>query len=205
MFFRAANVGLNNYLLFTRLIFNFANFLNFRVTVDYIKQFVIPFGGLKPGTHQFDYEIDDLFFDHFEYSEIKHGRLSVRVSMEKEEKLLVFQFSIDGEVTVHCDRCYEPFEIRITGKETLIVKHGAGYYEENEDIQVIPEGETHFDISTFIYEYIHLLLPVRRVHPVDEEGNSLCDPDIIKRIDQQPSPPEPDPRWEVLKKLKTKN
>ena len=173
--------------------------------MDYLKQFVIPFGGLKPGMHQFSFKIDDLFFDQFEYSEIKKGSVTVEIDLEREEKMLILNFIIAGKVEMHCDRCYEPFLLPVSGKERLIVKFGHDFHEENEEVQIIPEGETQIDTSSFIYEYIHLLVPFRRVHPADENGNSLCDPEIIKRIEEKEVSSEPDPRWEVLKKLKPKN
>jgi uncharacterized protein len=173
--------------------------------MDYLKQFVIQFGGLKSGLHQFSFTVEDLFFGQFEYSEIKKGNVNVKIDFEREEKILILNFLIDGKVEMHCDRCYEPFLLPISGKERLIVKFGNDFHEENEEVQIIPEGETQIDISSFIYEFIHLLIPFRRVHPEDENGNSLCDPEIIKRIDERESSSEPDPRWEVLKKLKLKN
>jgi uncharacterized protein len=172
--------------------------------MDYLKQFVIPFGGLKPGVHPFSFEIDDQFFEQFELSEIKKGKITVEISLEREEKMLILNFLINGNVEMPCDRCYEPFLLPVSGRERLIVKFGDGYHEENEEVQIIPLGETHVDISSFIYEFVHLLVPVRRVHPDDENGNSLCDPEIIKRIDEREGSSEPDPRWEVLKKLKPK-
>ena len=173
--------------------------------MDYLKQYVIQFGGLKPGVHQFSYFINELFFEHFEYSEVKKGEVNVLIDLEREEKMLVLHFSITGHVEVPCDRCYIPFSLPLNGRETLIVKFGKDYHEENEEIQIIPEGETHLDISPFIYEYVHLLMPFRKVHPEDENGDSLCDPEVIKRIEERGSISEPDPRWEVLKKLKSKN
>ena len=170
--------------------------------MDSFKQFVIKFGGLKADTHHFDFEIDNGFFDHFEYSEIKNGTIIVHLELVKEEKVLTFHFFFDGMVTLPCDRCFEPVDLKINGTELLIVKFGDGYYEENDELQVIPEGVTQFDISPFLYEYIHLLLPFRRIHPEDETGNSLCDPEIIKMLDRPSSGNEPDPRWEVLNKLK---
>jgi len=56
-----------------------------------------------------------------------------------------------------------------------------------------------------LYEYVHLLLPIRRVHPEDEKGKSACDPEIIRLLEASPRPSEPDPRWEILNTLKTKN
>jgi uncharacterized protein len=172
--------------------------------MDYLKQFVIPFGGLKPGHHQFSFEIDDKFFEQFEHSEIKKGHFFIEIDLEREEKVLNLIFSISGKIEVHCDRCFETFYMPVSGKERLIVKFGDSFHEENEEVQIIPLGETQIDVSTFIYEYVHLLLPVRRVHPEDENGNSLCDPEIIKKIDERETASEPDPRWEALKKLKSK-
>jgi uncharacterized protein len=173
--------------------------------MDYLRQFVISFGGLKPGLHQYIYDIDDLFFDQFEYSEIKKGRVKILVDLEKDEKMLVLKFHVDGNVEMPCDRCNQLFILPLKGEEQLIIKFGNDYHEENEEVQIIPEGETQVDVSPFIYEYMHLLLPIRRVHPDDEEGHSLCDPEVIKRIEERETISEPDPRWEVLKKLKPKN
>jgi uncharacterized protein len=172
--------------------------------VNYLDQFLIPISGIKPGRHTFGFKIDDLFFDQFEYSEIKSGSIRVDVELEKEEKLMHFHFSLDGVVRVPCDRCYEMMDQMIGGEEDLIVKFGSDFHEESEDVQVIPEGESQFSISQFCYEYIHLLVPARRVHPDDENGNSTCDPEVIKKLEEFTKPDEPDPRWDALKKLKTK-
>ncbi len=170
--------------------------------MEYLKQFVISFGGLKPGVHQFSFEVDDLFFEQFEHSEIKKGKLTIGVAFEREEKMLILNFLINGKVDVPCDRCYESFLLPVYGKERLIIKFGNDFHEENEEVLIIPVGETQIDISPFIYEFVHLLIPYRRVHPEDENGNSQCDPEVIKRIDEREAASEPDPRWEVLKKLK---
>ena len=167
-------------------------------------QFVIPVTGLKPGSHQFDFEIDDSFFENFEYSEIRNGGIHLHLVIEKEENLLVFHFDFKGHIRVLCDRCYEPFDLPIGGKERLILKFGHEFHEESEEVQVVPIGENHFDISPFIYEYIHLSLPVRRVHPENELGENTCDAGIIRWLEDLSTSSGPDPRWEVLLKLKKK-
>jgi uncharacterized metal-binding protein YceD (DUF177 family) len=170
--------------------------------MNYLTQFIIPVTGLKPGSHQFDFIIDDSFFEHFEYSEIKNGHVDLHLVIEKEDDLLVFHFNFEGRVRVLCDRCYEPFDLPIKGNERLILKFGNDFHEESEEIQVVPVGENHFDISPFIYEYIHLSMPVRRVHPEDENGESTCNAETIYRLENFSSPSEPDPRWEALARLK---
>ena len=165
-------------------------------------RFIIPVTGLKPGSHQSVFEIEDSFFEHFEYSEIRKGSITLNLVIAKEENLLVFHFSFKGHVTVPCDRCQEPFDLELSGKDDLILKFGSDFHEESEDVQVIPAGENHFDISPFIYEYLHLALPYRRVHPEDESGNSLCDAGIIRRLEESEYLSTPDPRWEILSQLK---
>ena len=173
--------------------------------MEYLRQFVIPFKGLKPGNHQYDFDVDDLFFESFDFSEVKKGHIRVHLDMDKEDTMLVLQFALKGFVTVPCDRCLEMMDVPVEGEEELIIKFGSDFHEENETIQIIPEGETQIDVSPFVYEYINLNIPVRRVHPEDEDGNSLCDPEILKRIDTVNPSADPDPRWEALKKLKPKN
>lgn len=170
--------------------------------MDYLTQFIIPVTGLKPGSHQFDFIIDDSFFEHFEYSEIRNGHVDLHVAIEKEVNLLVFHFTFKGNVRVPCDRCYEPFDLPIEGNERLILKFGNDTHEESEEIQVVPVGENHFDISPLIYEYIHLSVPVRRVHPNNENGESTCDAETISRLEGLSATSGPDPRWEALGRLK---
>jgi len=169
--------------------------------MNHIRNFVIPFIGLKVGNHPYTFEIEDKFFEHFEYSEIKKGQVHVNCMLEKQPRMMVFHFSLKGEVRVTCDRCGEEFFLPIEGNQQLIVKYGADHTEESEDILVITEKEHELDISQFLYEYVHLLLPFRKVHGTDEEGNSLCDPDVIRYIQESEEHPA-DPRWEALRKLK---
>lgn len=163
-----------------------------------LKEYVIPFVGLKEGVHDYSFEVDSKFFESFDYSEINHGNIHVELSMEKQDRMLIFNFSIDGYVVVPCDRCLAEMEYPVKGTERLIVKFGQERKEETEEILIIPETESHIDISEFIYEYIMLLLPYRRVHP---EGDESCNNEVSNKLDQYAAP-EHDPRWEALKELK---
>jgi hypothetical protein len=42
-----------------------------------LRNFSIPFTGLKLGKHQFEYIINDAFFDEFEYSLVKKADLNL--------------------------------------------------------------------------------------------------------------------------------
>jgi len=188
------------YLVFIKLIFNFADF--FRGNVNHPDQYQIAFSGLNPGTHVFDFQIGDSFFEQLHDAEIKGGQVSVIVTMAKEERMMDLHLEIGGAVRVACDRCNELMDMEVNGMERLIIKLGDHYYEESEDVQVIPDTAHQFDLGPFMYEYIHLLLPIRRVHPDDEAGNSQCNPEIMRKLKELSESHMPDPRWEALKKLK---
>jgi uncharacterized metal-binding protein YceD (DUF177 family) len=170
--------------------------------VNDIESYVIPFTGLKPGAHTFGYQADGSFFKHFEHSQISDALIDIRVDLEREERMLVFRFDIRGRVTVPCDRCNDPVEVEIGGQEQLVVKLGDHFEEENEVIVIIPESASKFDLSPYIYEYVHLMLPVRKVHPGDTYEESLCNPAVLNKLKELEAQHAPDPRWEALNKLK---
>lgn len=173
----------------------------FRIAVNHPEDYRIAFTGLKPGIHQFDFRIGQKFFENVEDQEINDGDVSVTISVTKEERMMDFHFELHGKVIVPCDRCNDPVEMDISGNERLIVKLGDKYFEESEDVQIIPETDHYFDVAPFIYEFIHLSLPARRIHPEDANGNSLCNPDVLRKLEELTPEKGPDPRWEILRKL----
>jgi uncharacterized metal-binding protein YceD (DUF177 family) len=168
-------------------------------------EFIIKFSGLKAGIHQYNFNIDDKFFDLFEYSEIKSGDVKVDVSMEKTEDYLTMNFEIRGVVKAECDRCLELFDLPIEGKEIIFVRFGDVNTEGAENEIFISESETQFDIKHLIYENIILLLPYRRVHPDDEKGNSLCNKEVLKKLKLMEANKSADSPWEKLNDVKFKN
>jgi uncharacterized metal-binding protein YceD (DUF177 family) len=166
------------------------------------EQYKIAFSSLTPGTHIFDFQIDSTFFEEGENTGIISGNIAVNVTMMKEERMMDLHFSLRGAVVVPCDRCLEPVEVEVKGNERLIIKLGDRYVEETDEIQIIPDTEHQVDLAPFLYEFVYLMVPMRRVHDEDEDGNSLCDPEILKKISELNPEKEPDPRWEALNKLK---
>jgi len=165
-------------------------------------EYIIPIGGLAVGTHEFDYSVDDGFFEGIDYSEIKEGKIDLHVALAKEPKAMTFTFTFKGGVKVVCDRCGDEYMQEIEGENNLYVRYGAEYREESDDVIVIPTEQREFDIHTLAYEYIVLALPIRRVHPDDENGNSTCNPEAIERLKNLQADNAVDPRWKALESLK---
>jgi uncharacterized protein len=165
-------------------------------------QFVIPFKGLKVGQHEFVSDVDDAFFESFEGSEVTKGDVHVEIILIKRENLLEFDFSLTGNVNIICDRCLDEFSLPIEYETKLFVKFGENFEEQTDEIIILSFAEHEIDLSQYIYEFICLSLPYRRVHPDDENGNSTCNKEMISKLNQyivNESDQDTDPRWDNLK------
>ena len=166
-----------------------------------IEDFTVPFQGLSVGDHLFKYEIGDEFFKGFEYFEGVLGKANIDVNLLKESNMLIFDFNIVGELNLQCDRCLGFFKQKIDGQYKLFVKYGTQFLEESEEVIVIPVNESRIDLRQYIFEFVSLLVPVKKVHPLNENGINGCNTEIIDRIDKY-SRPKSDPRWDALKGIK---
>lgn len=170
--------------------------------MSYLKNYSIEYVGLSLDNHKFEFEINDKFFSHFEYSQIQHANIQLELEVAKQERMMVLDFIFKGEVEVTCDRCSDEFMFPVDVTEQLIVKFGSEHVEESDDVVVVADNEYQFNLSEYIYEYIHLALPIKVIHPDDEDGNSGCDPEVLRILNSVIVSNEQDPRWEALKKLK---
>jgi uncharacterized protein len=165
--------------------------------------YTIGIGGLKEGRHKFDFEIDNKFFESFGESEIKEGTLSADIELEKRSSHMDLLIKISGTVKVCCDRCLEMFFYPVGCENRLLVKFGRKIDDEDPDIISLPADEHELDLQQFLYEYIYLALPIKRVHPDDADGKSTCDPAMLQKLNELIVEEENDhdPRWDELKKL----
>jgi uncharacterized metal-binding protein YceD (DUF177 family) len=177
-------------------------------TLNPLKQYNIGFVGLSLGKHEFSFRIDESFFSCFDYSEVSKGNLSLELLLEKQNNMLVFDFLIKGNVELICDHCLEPYQQDIEDERRLYVKFGDAFSEQTDEIVVIPVGESHFDVSQFVYEYITLALPMQRIHSEDGIVGKGCDPAITDKLNQYLGGKKPasgereNSPWDALKGLK---
>ena len=166
--------------------------------------YILPIAGLSIGYHDFEYNIDDKFFDNFEFSEVKKGNVKVNLNVEKHEREFILTFNFEGSVFIPRDRCNDEYEQYIENEVVIYLKYGHEYEEESDDVIVIPSEEGEFDVASLIYEYIILSLPIHRVH----QDVSECNQEIIQYLEntanQIVEDDEIDPRWKCLEELKDK-
>jgi uncharacterized metal-binding protein YceD (DUF177 family) len=168
--------------------------------------YLIEFGGLEDGVHEFEYTVDDSFFARFENSIVQHGEIDVLVTLEKEPGILMLDFTFSGTITTTCDRCLDDLEVELEGFNELIIRFGEVTAEEAEqsevDIITLSAREHEVDISDLLFEYISLQVPLRNVHPDDEDGKSTCNAEVLKEMEKHLSQTPPDDhRWDALKNI----
>jgi uncharacterized metal-binding protein YceD (DUF177 family) len=177
------------------------------------KEYLIPFVGLKQGKHHFEYQLNNAFFEIFDYDEFENSNIKVNVVLEKKSSMLELVFQHQGTVNVPCDLTSEEFDLPIKGKMKLIVRFGEEFNNDNEELLILPFGEFEIDIAQYMYEMIVLSIPLRRVHPGVKDG-SLKTEALEKLNELKVKEPEQeekevqkeediDPRWDKLKQLLT--
>jgi uncharacterized metal-binding protein YceD (DUF177 family) len=169
--------------------------------------FTVPVGGLKEGQHTFSFEINKEFFDQFEDSEVREGMLQATIEADKRSSHIDLSIRILGAVSISCDRCLGLISHPVDCINRLLVKFARTHDESDPDIITMPVDENELDMKQYFYEYILLALPIKRVHPDDKNGNSTCDPDMLKKLKEHiiSEEVESDPRWDELKKLINNN
>lgn len=186
------------------------------------KTFDIEVIKFKEGRHEFDFEIEDKFFQNFEDNELlERGNLTIWVIMNKGVNLIELTFEIKGTVQLTCDRSLEQFDHPLDITEKMIYKYGPEEQEIDENVYMITRDTPAINVAQLIYEFILLALPAKKIHPdyrneLDEEDfegegglvyldEKFEDEAENSELEEKKEETKPiDPRWEQLLKIKNK-
>ncbi|MFY9243864.1 MAG: DUF177 domain-containing protein [Polaribacter sp.] len=171
-----------------------------------LKQFNIQFVGLKEGKHQFDYSIDNKFFEAFNYDEFESSSIEVSLNFVKKSTLLELLFTAKGTIEVPCDVTTELYDQEIDCELSIVVKFGPEYNDDNEDVLILPHEAYEFSVAQFIYEMIVLAVPNKRVHPKVLDGT--MESEALNKLEElaikeKRTVENADPIWDKLKNLIT--
>lgn len=160
-----------------------------------------------------EYDIDDGFFEMIDAPEIRRGCLHVTVDVMKTAGIYSLTFRTRGTVTVTCDRCLDDLTLDVSTDDCLKVKLGSEFRDED-DMVTVPEDEGYIDVAWFIYEFIELSLPMKRVHAPGECNQKmmgvlaglLCEDAGEEAGDgDEEDGKTADPRWDALKEINNNN
>jgi len=162
------------------------------------KDFIITFSGLKIGNHEFKFELNDTFFELFEFSDYSGLQGVATLNMLKSETVFDLDYSFSGSIQAPCDITNELYKQSLENEFKMQVKFGDAFNDENDEILILPHGEHSFNIAQTIYELVVLSIPPKLNGP--NAGNGLED-----FIDEEEEiKKDTDPRWDQLKNLLNK-
>ena len=169
-----------------------------------LKSFEVNLTRFENGIHHFQFKLVPDFFKNFENNLVKEGFGNASMEMDKSEAIITLNFKIKVNVLLTCDLSLESYRESLICEKKHIVKFGLTNEELSDEISVIEMGTQALDVSNYIYEYVSLEIPMKKVHPRlrDQERAELVYKDNTPSLNDQEQDDSMDPRWEVLKKIK---
>ena len=177
---------------------------------------------MRESSCSYEFELTNQFFTDLDAPEIQKGHLHCSLTVKKGTGVYTLNFHTEGVVVVLCDRCLDEMEQLITSDDTLKVKLGLAFSDED-DIVIVPEEDGYINVAWFIYEFIALAIPMKHVHAPgkcnkgmmgklsehlrvmegDEDAEDFTADDSF--IAETSERDEIDPRWNELKKILNNN
>lgn len=173
------------------------------------REFEIAFVGLKPGTHEFNYTVDERFFEEYGPQDFQQPQAQIRLLLEKNSSFMLLRFEIGGKAEVSCDRCNNELPIQLFDEFAITVKmveepEAMNDQEEDPDVYYISRGESHIDVKNWIYEFINLSIPMQRTCEYENMDGPHCNPaarDLLNGMRPEEGPKE-NPLWKGLQQFK---
>lgn len=174
------------------------------------REFEIAFVGLKPGIHEYNYPIDDKFFEAFQQQDFRNCKAQVKLLLDKKSSFMLLKFEIGGALEVTCDRCnnnlpldlWDEFSITVKMVEEPELMNGQ---EDDPDVYYISRGESHIDVANWIYEFINLAIPMQKSCGFEKMDGPHCNAsamDVLKKMEPEEKEVKENPIWKGLEKFK---
>lgn len=174
------------------------------------REFEIAFVGLKPGIHDFNYIIDDKFFEAFQQQNFRNSKVEIKLKLDKKSSFMMLKFEVGGTVEVVCDRCNNTLPLDLWDEFNITLKmveepELMNDQETDPDIFYISQVESHFDITNWVFEFINLSIPILKVCTYENMEGPFCNKKVLKLLKKM-EPEEPknkeNPIWKGLDKFK---
>ncbi|MEL6388598.1 MAG: DUF177 domain-containing protein [Bacteroidota bacterium] len=147
-----------------------------------LKEFVIPYLGIKNGEHQFQFLLDKDFFSHFEMSKIVEADLQISVVFDRQDGMVNLHLRCTGSYRGDCDRCTAPIDIPLSFDDYVIIKLATPPEHVTDEVIYMPPESSHVDISDPIYQSVHLHMPIQQLRDCEGESYRHCDQDVLTKI-----------------------
>jgi len=149
--------------------------------------FEIAFVGLKPGIHEFSYEVNDQFFAEAETRDFTNCLAQVKLTLDKKTSFMLLKFEIGGRADVVCDRCSNVITMDLWDEFNMVVKmvdnpEEMNDKEEDPDIYYISRTESHLHLNEWIFEFVSLSVPMQKTCSPEEFGGPKCNQEVLAKL-----------------------
>jgi uncharacterized metal-binding protein YceD (DUF177 family) len=173
------------------------------------RDYEIAFVGLKPGIHEFEYEIDDQFFEAYQQQDFKNCKAKVKLLLDKNPSFMVLTFEVGGNLEVICDRCGNNLPLQLWDEFKLVLKLVENPEEMNNDesdpdVYYIARTESHLHVQNWVYEFINLAIPMQKMCSESEMGGPNCNLETLEMLKKMNHENKPASTgiWKGLDKIK---
>lgn len=174
-----------------------------------LREYDINIVGLENKRYEYDFESGDAFFAALDQELIRKGNVQTRVVLDKSETMIRLNFHIVGTVEQICDRSLDEYDEPVDTQQMMLLKFGDHNEELSDEIELIERNTATVNVARYIFEFISLSLPMKRLHPRFRDEDDQDDESEIKLIyssgstaeDGSDDQPDMDPRWAALRKL----
>jgi len=172
-----------------------------------LSKYCIDIINLKNQEYQYEFTIDLSFFNQFEECEFENCSLDCFIVLRKTEGFIETNFHIQGQIELECDRSLDKFNHSIDLNKKMVFKFSNEDKEIDIEVELISRNRQNIDMSQYIYEFISMGIPMKKLHPKYNNENQNNDEQLFysSTVDDSQTvknKEEIDPRWEALKKLK---
>ena len=156
------------------------------------RAFEIAFVGLKPGIHEFNYELDDQFFREKGAEDLANVSANIKLLFEKNNGFMLLKFEVGGRSDVTCDRCGNPLKIDLWDEFKMLVKlvdnaDEMNEQEEDPDVFYLSRTESHMDVSNWLYDFVLLSVPMQRMCAKEKMGGPQCNTEVLEKLKEMES------------------
>ena len=125
--------------------------------------YIIDLQHLTVGSHSFDFQLDNAFFEALEKSEILNGTVACKATLNLREEDYQLSLAVHGTVFVVCDRCLDPMPLDINDEQDI-------WFDELEEEKTSFHQSINpsLDLSWLAYEIVSINIPIVHSHQPGE-------------------------------------
>lgn len=166
--------------------------------MEKMSKYNLHYAGLKEGIHEFDYLLNQDFFDMFEHPIVQGAHVLIHLTVNKSATIVVLNIKAAGTVHVQCHRCLEEFEMSLDITKTIIVKTSGEDKEVDDDNIILADNAHDIHLAQHFYDLVSLAIPIKVTHP-----DNGCNEETLRTLEKYMVKNENtnDPRWDILKNV----